>query len=88
MTLHVNGATYTASDRARLARQYDRVYSVMSDGEWRTLRDISSYTSSPEASVSARLRDARKDGNIVLRRRVPGGNGLHEYKLLTGAVAL
>jgi hypothetical protein len=58
----------------------------MLDGRWRTLRQISDATGSPEASVSARLRDMRKPrfgASTVDRERMgdPDG-GLHRYRLL------
>jgi len=55
----------------------------MSDGLWHTLAEMSSRLGFPEASVSARLRDLRKDkfgGRVVERRYVL--NGLWEYRLL------
>lgn len=63
----------------RLTRLLDRVERYMSDGRWRTLADISAYCRGTEASVSARLRDLRKMGYVVDRRRV--GPGLFEYRV-------
>lgn len=55
------GRTYDpAADGQRLKGQLARVLDVMKDGEWRTLRQIADATGDPEASVSARLRDFRK----------------------------
>ncbi len=68
-----DGATYSAAfDKERLNAQTRRVFDLMSDGLWRTLGEISAACGDPEASVSARLRDLRKEkfgGHLVGRRR-------------------
>lgn len=80
------GETYDPDqDHGRLKAQLGRVRWLMLDGEWRTLRHIAEATGHPEASVSARLRDLRRIEHgawTVERRRVPNGNGLHEYRLV------
>lgn len=80
---HHDGSTYDpAKDKQRLNAQTQRVYDVMRDGRWRTLRQLSDEAHAPEASVSARLRDLRKDkfgGHTVERRRTDGG--LWTYRL-------
>ena len=78
------GDTFDARlDFSRLARQAARVFDLMHDGGWRTLAEISEATGSPEASVSARLRDFRKMGCVVERRRRGAEMaGLHEYRLI------
>lgn len=57
----------------------------MLDGVWRTLGEIQAQVGGSEASVSARLRDLRKDGFgsylIDRRRRGEPSRGLHEYRL-------
>jgi hypothetical protein len=60
------------------------VAALMLDGRWRTLRQISDATGSPEASVSARLRDMRKPrfGLSTVERERMGDDGLHRYRLL------
>ena len=68
-----------ARDGQRLGEQYARVLSVMSDGRWRTLAELSEAAAAPEASVSARLRDARRAGLTVERRHVRAG--LHAYRM-------
>ena len=73
-------------DGARLGRQLDAVQSLMRDGAWRTLRTIADAVGGGEASVSARLRDLRKDRYgrfVVTRRRVDGSAGLYEYRVST-----
>jgi hypothetical protein len=55
---HFGGSTYIPEfDQERLNHQSRLVYSLMIDGEWRTLEEISAGTGAPQASVSARLRD-------------------------------
>jgi hypothetical protein len=49
-------------DGARLGDQAQRVFGAMSDGMWHTLAELSQRTGDPEASISARLRDFRRDG--------------------------
>ncbi len=78
-----DGETYDHElDRARFGKQLELVYSVMEDGEWRSLHEITALVGNVlETGVSARLRDLRKEkfgGYIVDRRRV--GN-LYEYRL-------
>lgn len=68
-------------DEARLDRLLDRVRRLMSDGEWRTLPQISEATSGMEASVSARLRELRnRDGLTVERRLI--SRGLYAYRVV------
>lgn len=78
-----DGETYDRGrDKMRLSGQMFRVYTVMCDGRWRTLNQISQATGDPEASISARLRDLRKPkfgGFNVERKHVD--RGLFAYKL-------
>lgn len=82
--VHFDGETYEPErDAIRLGEQMRRVFNVMTDGEWRTLGQLADATDSPEASVSARLRDLRKTRfghRIVDRRHIT--NGLYEYRLV------
>lgn len=58
---------------------------ALSDGGWWTLRDLSTRTGSPEASVSARLRDLRKPqfgGHTIERRSVGDGSRQFRYRLV------
>lgn len=71
-----------AKDQARLETQYARVLRAAKSAEWFTLGLMSARTGAPEASVSARLRDFRRAGYTVERRRVPGEAGLWEYRLM------
>jgi hypothetical protein len=81
LPLRFDGSDLDADDEERLTGQALRVFAIMSDGQWRTLREIATATGDPEASVSARLRDFRKPPHIhdVDRRKHHGG--LWEYRL-------
>jgi hypothetical protein len=80
------GATYEPEhDRGRLGRQLGRVKALMADGEWRTLAEVSAATGDPQASVSARLRDLRKERwgayAVERRRRGEAARGIFEYRV-------
>ena len=81
-----DGQTYDhKQDSPRLTTQYRAVFSLMLDGVWRTLREISDATGFPEASVSARLRDMRKKRfgeHTVNHRRREEGRGTWEYRVV------
>jgi len=81
-----HGAEYTpAKDKERLTRQIYRIYDCMKDGEWRSLPEIAEITGDGEASISAQLRNLRKEGNgshTVDKRRSGAKSGLWEYKLI------
>ncbi len=81
------GVTYEPElDESRLHAQLNRVRKLMGDAEWRTLFEISAVTRDPEQSISARLRDFRKErfgGHTVnRRRRGEGRRGVFEYQLI------
>lgn len=73
-------------DGARLTKQIDKIRTLMFDGKWRTLREISKETGAPEASASAHLRDLRKErfGSHTVNKRRKGDpkNGLWEYQVV------
>lgn len=83
-----DGLTFDASqDSARLTTALERVYLLMRDGVWRTLRSIATCCHISEAGASARLRDFRKErfrqqfpNEAMNSRRVNGG--LWEYQLI------
>lgn len=81
---HRDGATYEAPfDYTRLNRQARLVWEAMIDGRPRSLAEIAAITGQPEASVSARLRDFRKEKfglHEVQRSRIDGG--LFRYRLV------
>jgi hypothetical protein len=80
---HRQGITYSPTlDFHRLNKQ------LMMDGCWRTLAEISFATGDAESSISARLRDLRKDqfgGSIVKRKRRTIGQ--YEYQLIPSHIA-
>lgn len=80
---HRDGRTYEPGlDYDRLNAQAKRVVTVMLDGQWHTLRGVSEATGDPEASISARLRDFRKEKfgrHMVERRRLE--DGLWAYRI-------
>lgn len=85
-----NGPAYEPEwDRERLTGQIKRIYGLMTDHQWRTLREISAATHDPPASISAQLRHLRKQrfGSHTINRRRRGDEhaGLFEYQLLAGA---
>jgi hypothetical protein len=86
----IQGNTFVAEfDRERLNAQQLRVLTVMLDGQFRTLGEIQHAVADrtgqvdPEASISARLRDFRKIGCTVERRRRGDPKvGLFEYRVI------
>jgi|1_EtaG_2_1085319.scaffolds.fasta_scaffold12664_1 hypothetical protein len=83
-----DGPTYEPEhDKPRLNAQCQRVWDLMEDGKWRTLREIGDTTHDPESSISARLRDFRKlkfgAYQVERRRRGQERRGLFEYRLIT-----
>ena len=82
LTDYFGGKTYNpALDKARLSSQLLDVFNLMRDGEWRSLQEISERLGAPETSVSARLRDIRKDrfapSFTTESRRASGGFWLY-----------
>lgn len=81
------GTTYLPElDRERLTTALGRVYVLMLDGNWRTLRQIACLVGCSEAGASARLRDLRKER---IREQYPNDgidsrrekNGLWLYRM-------
>ena len=80
-------------DGARLSLQIGRIFGLMADGRWRTLREISETLEvlhHPsiflESSVGAQLRNLRRapfNRCVTKRRRGPSEHGLWEYKVET-----
>ena len=82
-----NGSDYDHEiDSLRLTGQIKRVHDVMIDGKWRTLAEIESLTSDPQASISAQLRHLRKErfGGFIVEKQPRGArtHGLFEYRLM------
>jgi biotin operon repressor len=81
--IHFDGDTIDQErDGPRLQRQLNAVRKHMEGNEWLSLRQIADELKYPEASISARLRDLRKEryGARHVERRYRG-EGLFEYKL-------
>lgn len=81
-----DGETYVHErDGRRLHHQHHRVLAFMRDGRFHTLAEIAAATNDPEASVSARLRDLRKErfGSHVIERLYVE-RGLFKYRLRVG----
>ncbi len=79
-----DGPAYVpALDQQRLTGQLLTIYTLMRDGQWRTLHEIAAATGAPESSVSAQLRHLRKKrfGAYDVQRRRVSASGLHEYRL-------
>lgn len=70
-------------DVKRLNAQAQRVWNVMADGRWYSLREIAAKCGDPEASISARIRDLRKPtlGGFRVDRTCVR-KGLWRYKLM------
>jgi hypothetical protein len=84
MELIFDGADYVHErDGKRLANNHYKLKELMQDEQFRTLREISGLIHVPEASVSAALRDFRKEkfGSNILNKKYLG-NGLYSYQLI------
>lgn len=81
-----DGDTFDSSqDESRLNIQMRRTWAVLSDHQWHTSAELEERVGDSWASVGARLRDLRKPkfgGHSIEKRRIPGANGLWEYRLL------
>ena len=71
--------TETAERTPRLANQLAVVERIMADQAWHTLAGVAAIADAPEASVSARIRDLRRNGYVVDRRKRQGTNQ-YEYR--------
>lgn len=85
-SIRFNGSDYSPKhDNVRLTKQILRVYEAMRDSQWRTLAEIESITGDGQASISAQLRNLRKDrfGAHEVNKRIRGErkHGLYEYQL-------
>lgn len=79
-----DGADYDHErDGKRLAKNHFKLKELMQDQRFRTLSEISAITHIPEASVSAGLRDFRKEkfGRHILNKNYLE-NGLYSYQLI------
>ena len=81
--VYFDGVTYDpANDEKRLEKLLGRVWAFMGDRCWHTLAEIRAACGGSEASVSARLRDLRKErfGAYTIERRRQG-KGLWVYRM-------
>jgi hypothetical protein len=79
-----DGADYVHErDGKRLAKNHMKLKDLMQDQRFRTLSEISAITHIPEASVSAGLRDFRKEkfGRHTVNKNYLE-NGLYSYQLI------
>lgn len=87
---YFDGETYDEDrDLVRLSRLIDRVQALMKDGQWRTLPQIcAAVEANSESSVSARLRDLRKErfGGYNIERQYLT-DGLWRYRMVIEADA-
>ena len=81
-----DGATYDhEQDGARLCQQQQDVWNVMRTGRWYSLMALSQLTGHMPQSVSARLRDFRKErfgSHTVDRKRYGLYRGTFVYRLV------
>jgi hypothetical protein len=83
-TIGFDGTSALQVDTPRLALQMARVFKLMKDGKYRTLRQVADATGCLETSASARLRDLRKPkfgSHSVDARRAYCPGLVYEYKL-------
>lgn len=85
MAVWFDGETYDPGlDEARIATLLDRVRHHAPTG-WHTLGELVAKCGGSEASVSARLRDLRKDRfgglRVERRRRGDAKRGVFEYRV-------
>ena len=72
-------------DFNRLDSQLNRVFALMKDGKWRTLREIADACApATETSISARIRDLRKEkfGEYKVLSTPTDRAGVWKYKLV------
>lgn len=76
-------------DFTRLEGQINDVFQAIKDGAFYTLGDIEEITGHPQASISAQLRNLRKErfgGFAIDKRHIK--NGLYEYRMAGKSVAV
>jgi len=82
---HFDGNTYNPNlDHVRLTGLLQKVYKAMSDGNWHRLSELAAHCKGSESSISARIRDLRKDkfgAFQVERKRHDTVKGLWLYRL-------
>lgn len=88
-----DGSNYIRElDNVRLSGQMKSIFYVMKDCEWRTLNEIAEITGFGEASISAQLRNLRKEkfGSHIVKKRRKGEKekGLWEYCLIVNSMPI
>ena len=75
--MRFDGSDIEPCDNVRLTGQILEIYSLVKDGKKRTLREIADLTGYGESSVSAQLRNLRKDkfGNHQVEKERTATNG-------------
>ncbi len=70
-------------DKPRLTLQIHQVRMYMEGARWLSVKEISAELNHPEPSVSAQIRNLRKEkfGSRIVERRYQG-NGLYEFRLM------
>lgn len=83
--VHVNPAAPAGVENvatvSRLGAQREDIWRVIQNGVWYTLRELEELTGHPQASISARLRDFRKEefgGRTIERKHLV--NGIYQYR--------
>ena len=86
-SLRFDGSDYDHKrDGIRLTGQLERVFDVMKNGQWITLRELADRSRCPEASASAQLRNLRKErfGGFEIEKKYDH-MGVFFYRLKLGA---
>ena len=86
-SLRFDGSDYVHKrDGIRLTGQLERVFDVMKNGQWITLRELADRSRCPEASASAQLRNLRKErfGGFEIEKKYDH-MGVFFYRLKLGA---
>jgi predicted transcriptional regulator len=77
-------------DQKRLSTQLLEIFSLMQDKTFRTLSEIEKITGHGQSSISAQLRNLRKQkfGSHTLnkKRRGQGSQGLFEYQIISSSI--
>ena len=82
--LKFDGSDYVHErDSHRLTGQLKRIYVELQSGEWFTLNQLADITGDPQASISAQLRNLRKErfGSHTIEK-LHLSNGLYNYRLV------
>lgn len=74
---------HQTEDEIRLTKQLQGVYNCIRDGGWQTVKEIADKTNYPQPSISAQLRNLRKEkfGGMNVQGRYRSGTRIFEYKL-------